>query len=101
MTDMDLGQSLRRRVNTDPEHVEKGLAALVLTLIDVVRELMERQAVRRIEHGSLTPDEIERLGQTFMKLNARLEELRDDFGLTESDLDPSLGPLGIGPLERR
>ena len=86
MNDMDLGSALRRRVNTDPEHVEKGLAALVLTLIDVVRELMERQAVRRIEGGTLTPDEIERLGQTFMKLQQRLDELRRDFGLEEEDL---------------
>ena len=93
MSDTDLGAALRRRVNTDPENVEKGLAALVLTLIDVIRELMERQAVRRIEHGTLTPDEIERLGQTFMKLNQRLEELREDFGLDETDLNPDLGPL--------
>jgi hypothetical protein len=95
MNDLDqLGSALRRRVNTDPEHVEKGLAALVLTLIDVVRELMERQAVRRIEGGTLTPDEIERLGQTFMKLERRLEELRHEFGLDEQDLDLDLGPLG-------
>ena len=81
-----MSSTLRHRINTDPEHVEKGLAALVLTLIDVVRELMERQAVRRIEGGTLSPDEIERLGTTFMKLNARLEELRHDFGLDEDDL---------------
>jgi hypothetical protein len=85
--DLDrLGMALRRRVNTDPEHVEKGLAALVLTLIDIVRELMERQAVRRIEGGTLTSDEIERLGQTFMRLQRRLDELRRDFGLEEDDL---------------
>ena len=85
--DLDrLGMALRRRVNTDPEHVEKGLAALVLTLIDIVRELMERQAVRRIEGGTLTGDEIERLGQTFMTLQRRLDELRRDFGLEEDDL---------------
>jgi Gas vesicle protein K len=85
--DLDrLGMALRRRVNTDPEHVEKGLAALVLTLIDIVRELMERQAVRRIEGGTLTSEEIERLGQTFMRLQRRLDELRRDFGLEEDDL---------------
>ena len=87
MNDLDrLGMALRRRVNTDPEHVEKGLAALVLTLIDIVRELMERQAVRRIEGGTLTGDEIERLGQTFMQLQRRLDELRREFGLEEEDL---------------
>jgi hypothetical protein len=76
---------MSHRINTDPEHVEKGLAGLVLTLIDIVRELMERQAVRRIEGGTLTPEEIERLGQTFMKLERRMEELRREFGLEEED----------------
>jgi CRISPR/Cas system-associated endonuclease Cas1 len=85
---------MTRRVNTDPEHVEKGLAALVLGLIDIIRQLMERQAVRRIEGGSLSAEEIERLGQTFMKLERRLEELREDFGLQREDLDLDLGPLG-------
>lgn len=95
MSELDrLGAALRRRVNTDPENVEKGLAALVLTVIDLLRELMERQAVRRIEGGTLTPDEIERLGQTFMKLERRLDELRRDFGLDKEDLDLDLGPLG-------
>jgi len=77
---------MSHRINTDPEHVEKGLAGLVLTLIDVVRELMERQALRRIEGGTLTPEEIERLGQTFMKLERRMEELRRDFGLEEEEM---------------
>ena len=85
---------MSHRVNTDPEHVEKGLAGLVLTLIDIVRELMERQAVRRIEGGTLTPDEIERLGQTFMKLEKRMEELKAEFELEDSDLNLNLGPLG-------
>jgi hypothetical protein len=77
---------MTRRVNTDPEHVEKGLAALVLTVIDLLRELMERQAVRRIEGGTLSAEEVERLGRTFMKLEQRLEELRRDFGLEPEDL---------------
>ena len=64
------------RVNADPKNVEKGLARLVLTLIDLLRQLMERQAIRRMEGGSLTDDEIERLGQTFMKLQQRMEELK-------------------------
>ena len=84
---------MTRRVNTDPEHVEKGLAALVLTVIDLLRELMERQAVRRIEGGTLSADEIERLGRTFMKLEQRLEELRHDFGLELEDLDLMEGSL--------
>jgi hypothetical protein len=103
MNDLDrIGSALRHRVNTDPEHVEKGLAGLVLMLIDLVRELMERQAVRRIEGGTLSPEEIERLGRTFMLLERRLEELRHEFGLDEEDLEGDLGlGFGFGPLESR
>ena len=85
---------LPRRINTDPENVEHGLAKLVLTLIELLRQLMERQAIRRIEAGSLTDDEIERLGQTFQRLEVRLKELREAFGLREEDMNLSLGPLG-------
>ena len=84
---------MSRRVNTDPEKVEKGLAALVLTVIDLLRELMERQAVRRIEGGTLSAEEVERLGRTFMKLEQRLEELRTDFGLEPEDLKAMEGSL--------
>jgi hypothetical protein len=93
MNELDgLDTALRGRVNTDPEHVEKGLAALVLTVIDLLRDLMERQAVRRIEGGTLTAEEIERLGQTFMKLERRLEELRRDFGLDEEEAPHGRAP---------
>ena len=85
---------LPRRLDTDPERVERGLAQLVLTLIELVRQLMERQALRRIEHGSVNDEEIERLGQTFMKLEARMAELKRDFGLDDDDLNLNLGPLG-------
>ncbi|MDP8969444.1 MAG: gas vesicle protein K [Actinomycetota bacterium] len=83
-----------RRVDADPEDVQRGLAALVLALVDVLRELMERQALRRMEAGTLTDDEIERLGQTFLALRGRMEELKDVFGLRDEDLDIDLGPLG-------
>ena len=86
--------ALPRRVDTDPEHVERGLARLVLTLIELLRQLMERQALRRVEEGSLTEDEVERLGQTFMKLEQRMEELKKEFGLADEDLNIDLGPLG-------
>lgn len=82
------------RVKADPEDVERGLAGLVLTLIEFLRQAMERQAIRRMEGGTLTDDEIERLGETFMKLEARMEELKDEFGLTDEDLNLNLGPLG-------
>jgi hypothetical protein len=83
-----------RRLNADPEGLEKGLAHLVLTLIELLRELMERQALRRIESGTVTEEEIERLGQTFLALSERMEELKRVFGLENEDLNLDLGPLG-------
>jgi hypothetical protein len=82
------------RVNADPEQLEKGLAHLVLTIIELLRQLMERQALHRIEGGSLTADEIERLGRTFMALSERMEELKVAFGLEGEELNMNLGPLG-------
>jgi hypothetical protein len=89
-----LDSTLRRRVNADRENLEKGLAQLVLTLVELLRQLMERQALRRIEGGSLSADEVERLGETFMLLEQRMEELREEFGLERDDLNLDLGPLG-------
>jgi hypothetical protein len=86
--------ALPRRVNADPERVERGLAQLVLTLVELLRQLMERQALRRMEQGTLTDEEIERMGQTFQKLEQRMEELKEHFGLTDEDLNLDLGPLG-------
>lgn len=86
--------SLSRRVSADPEGVEKGLAQLVLTVIELLRQLMERQALHRVEAGNLTPEEVERLGRTFMALAERMDELKDAFGLEDKDLNLNLGPLG-------
>src|SRR5207244_10543627 len=77
---------LPRRIQADPENVEKGLAQLVLTLVELLRQLMERQALRRMESGTLSDDEIDRLGETFMKLEQRMVELTRQFGLEQSDL---------------
>ena len=85
---------LRRRVDTDSERLEKGLAQLVLTLIELLRQLMERQALRRIDGGTLSDEEIERLGRTFMALSERMDELKETFGLSDDDLNLNLGPLG-------
>src|SRR5919202_6833557 len=89
-----VGTAFPRRVNADPERVEQGLAQLVLTLVELLRQLMERQALRRMEQGNLTDEQIERLGQTFMKLEKRMEELKAEFELADSDLNLNLGPLG-------
>lgn len=82
------------RINANPDDVEKGLAQLVLTLIELIRRLMEKQALRRMEAGSLTDEEIERMGETFMKLEQKMEELKAEFGLSDEDLNLDLGPLG-------
>ena len=89
-----LDNALNRRVNADRESLEKGLAQLVLTLVELLRELMERQALRRIEGGSLSADEVERLGETFMLLAQRMDELKQQFDLEDEDLNLDLGPLG-------
>lgn len=82
------------RVDSDPEKLERGLAHLVLTLIELLRELMERQALHRIEAGRLSEDEIERLGATFLALSERMQELKAAFGLEDTELNLNLGPLG-------
>ena len=82
------------RLNADPETVEQGLARLVLTLIELLRRLMEKQALRRVEAGSLSDEQVERLGCTFIALEARMAELKATFGLEDEDLNIDLGPLG-------
>ena len=89
-----LPEAFPRRVDADPEKVEKGLAQLVLTLVELLRQLMERQALRRMETGTLTDEEIERLGETFLLLDRRMRELTEHFELEEDDLNLNLGPLG-------
>ena len=89
-----LSNALSRRIDADPESVEQGLAQLVLTIVELLRQLMERQALRRIDGGGLSQEQIERLGTTFMELDRRMEELREHFGLSAEDLNLDLGPLG-------
>lgn len=82
------------RIELDPERVKKGLGQLVLTLVELIRQLLEKQALRRIEGGSLTEREIELLGLTFLELNEQMKRLKQDFGLIDDDLNLDLGPLG-------
>lgn len=82
------------QIRIDPENVRNGLVQLVLTLIELLRELLERQALRRIDGGSLTDEEIERLGLTFLRLSEEMDRLKEQFGLTDADLNLDLGPLG-------
>jgi len=83
-----------RRIDANPKNVEKGLAKLVLTLIELIRKLLEKQAMRRIDAGSLTEEEIERIGETLMKLENKMQELKGVFGLKDEELNINLGPLG-------
>jgi hypothetical protein len=82
------------RLELDPEQVKNGLGQLVLTVVKLLHELMERQALRRIDAGSLTEEEIERLGFTLMRQAEEIDRLRKEFKLEEEDLNLDLGPLG-------
>ena len=92
---MTTGPGERRgRLDADREDVARRLAQLVLTLIELLRQLMERQAIRRVDAGDLDDEQVERLGQALMALEDRMEELKDIFGLEDRDLNLNLGPLG-------
>jgi hypothetical protein len=82
------------RVNVDPDGVEQGLAKLVLTLVEFLRQLLERQAIRRMDGGTLSDDEIERVGVALMRLEAKVREMAEAFGLDPDDLNLGLGPIG-------
>ncbi|PXY23536.1 gas vesicle protein K [Prauserella sp. PE36] len=85
---------LTEHIDADPETVEKGLVSLVLTIVELLRQLMERQALRRVEDGKLSDEQVERIGLTLMRLEEKMGELRDHFGLEPEDLNIDLGPLG-------
>ena len=89
-----VADTLPSRINIDAESVEQGLAKLVLTLIEFIRRLLEKQAVRRMEGGDLSPEQIEELGLALLRLEAKLQELKTQFGLAEEDLNLDLGPIG-------
>ncbi len=86
--------ALPKRINISPENAEQGLAQLVLTLIELLKQLMEKQALRRMDSGSLSDEEIERIGETMMKLDARIDDLCKAFNIDRKDLNIDLGPLG-------
>lgn len=92
-------QLLTQRMETDPESVERDLFKLVLTIIELVRQLMEKQALRRVDEGDLTEEQIEGLGMGLMHLERAMEDLKQRYDLTTEDLNLDLGPLG--PLLRR
>jgi Gas vesicle protein K/Gas vesicle protein len=92
--DYEPNQRIAPKTNVDPDNVEKGLVKLVLTLVDLIRKLMEKQAIRRLEAGQLNVEEIEKMGHTFLLLDERMGQIKKTFGLKDEDLNLDLGPLG-------
>lgn len=85
---------LPQRLETDPDSVERDLFKLVLTVVELLRQLMERQALRRVDQGDLSDEQVEALGLALMRLEKAMDELRGRYGLTIEDLNIDLGPLG-------
>lgn len=83
-----------QRIDCTPENIEQGLARLVLSLIELLRRLLERQAIRRMEGCTLDDVQIEEMGLALMKLEQKIRELAQHFGLKPEDLNMDLGPLG-------
>jgi hypothetical protein len=90
----DSPRLIPQRLETDPESVERDLFKLVLTIIELVRQLMEKQALRRVDEGDLTDDQIEGLGTGLMHLEEAMDDLKARYNLTTADLNIDLGPLG-------
>jgi hypothetical protein len=82
------------RIDTDAEHVERDLVALVLTLLELLRELIERQSLRRVEAGKLSDEQIEALGSALWRLDEAMSDLCQRFGIAREELNLDLGPLG-------
>jgi hypothetical protein len=82
------------RWNADPEDVRRSVAKLVLTLIEFIRQVLERQAIRRMDAGTLTPEETEKVGLALMRLEETIRDLAAQFGLRPEELNLDLGPIG-------
>jgi hypothetical protein len=82
---------LPERIDLEPEDIERGLAGLVLTLVEFLRQVLERQAIRRMEGGTLTDDEVERVGLALMRLEEKIGEIAAQFGLDEDDIQLRIG----------
>lgn len=90
----EVARGLPDRIETDENDIESGVARLVLTLVELIRQVLEHQAIRRMEGDTLTDEEVERLGMALLRLQERLDEIKDVFGVTDEELNIDLGPLG-------
>jgi hypothetical protein len=90
----EIAPGLPTRIDANPDDIEAGLARLVLTVVELLRQVMEHQAVRRMEGGSLSDEQVEQLGLSLMRLQERMEEIKTAFGLAGEELNIDLGPLG-------
>ncbi len=91
---IEVAEQLPTRIEVDPDTVQQDLARLVLTLIELLRRVVEHQAIRRMEDGDLSEEQIERMGTALWRLEEKLREIREVFGLAGEDLNINLGPLG-------
>lgn len=89
-----LSGAAQQRIECTPDNVEQGLARIVLSLVELLRKLLERQAIRRMEGGTLSNQEIEQMGTALMRLEQKVAELAAAFGLNPEDLNLDLGPIG-------
>lgn len=89
-----LARELPSRIDADPAAIDNGLGKLVLTVVELIRKVLEHQAVRRMDGGTLSDEQVERLGLALLQLDDRMGQLREVFGLSEEELDIDLGPLG-------
>ncbi len=89
-----VGQTSPQRIDCTAENVEQGLAKLVLSLIELLRRLLERQAIRRMEGGGLSDEQVEEMGLALMRLETKIHEMAKSFGIKPEELNLDLGPLG-------
>jgi len=87
---MQISKPISPQINLDGDKLQKGLAKLVLVVVELLRQILERQAQRRIQSGSLTSEEVERLGMAFMQIKQKVGQISDEFGLKPDELDGTL-----------
>lgn len=91
---VEIAQGLPGQIEIDPDEVGRDLAKLVLTLVELIRQVVEHQAVRRMDDGDLSDEQIERMGLALLRLEEKMDEIREIFDLAKADLNIDLGPLG-------